>query len=120
MHVKKIIAIFLLTVFLGELVTVDTDILNFIADANQVVLINFSCKNKKKDFQESGENFKTASPVQILKFARTCSNNYQLSVEKENSKIFTLDYRLFVYRKQLIASIDPRKLYPPPQYSLAT
>ncbi|MCM4158152.1 hypothetical protein DHD80_19335 [Gramella sp. AN32] len=116
---KQYIAIFLVMVFLGKLITVDTDILSVVLDANQVVLINPFCEKKINDIEETGDHLKTPSPVQILKLARTCSNNYQLVTEKEIPTVFPSDYKRFLYRKHLVISIHPRKLYPPPKYSIA-
>ncbi|MCM4157935.1 hypothetical protein [Gramella sp. AN32] len=90
---KQFIAIFLVMVFSGKLITVDTDILSFILDADQVVLLNPFCEKKSNNIKETDSYFKTSSPVQILKLARTCSNNYQLVTEKEIPTVFPSDYK---------------------------
>ncbi|MCM4156470.1 hypothetical protein DHD80_10700 [Gramella sp. AN32] len=116
---KEYIAIFLVMVFSGKLITVDTDILSFILEANQVVLLNPFCEKKSNNIKETGDHFKTSSPVQILKLARTCSNNYQLISGKEIPIVFPSDYKQFVYKKLRINNNYSRKLYPPPKYSIA-
>ena len=118
MHGKEYIAIFLVMVFLGKLITLDTDIFSFLLSTDRVVVLNPLCEKKNNDIKETGEHFKSSSPVQLLKLARTCSNNYQLIAEKEIPEIRDLDFREFVYVRPLVISIHPRKLYPPPKYSI--
>lgn len=117
---KKYIAITLVMVFLGKLITVDADFFSFILEANQVVLLNHVCEKKKNDFKETGENLKIPSPIQTLKIARTCSNNYQIIAEKEFPEIINFDYMQFSYETQMILIIHSRKLYPPPKHLIDT
>lgn len=117
---KQYIAIILVMVFSGKLITVDADFFSFIVDANQVVLLNPVCEKKKSNFKETGINVKTSSPVQILKLARTCSNNYHFIVEKEIPDVRHSNYKGFLYTTDLIIDIHFRKLYPPPKNLIAT
>ncbi len=116
MLAKQYIAIFLVIIFSGKLITVDSDLFSFILNNNQIILLNPLCERKNNNLQKNGDNFETSSPIQLLKLARICSNNYQFTDEIEISEIRDQNLREFVYVRPLVLSVHPRKLYPPPKY----
>ncbi len=117
---KQYIAIVLVMVFSGKLITVDADFFSFIVGTNKVLLLNPICEKKKDSFKETSESFKTSSPLKILKLARTCSNNYQIISEKEIPEVLHSEYKRFSYTSHLFVNIHLRKLYPPPKNLIAT
>lgn len=117
---KQYIAIVLVMVFSGKLITVEADFFSFIMDANQEVLLNPVCQKKESDFKKTGLNIKKSSPVQILKLARTCSNNYHFIVENEIPEVRHSDSKGFFYTTDLIVNTHFGKLYPPPKNLIAT
>ncbi|TVZ27112.1 hypothetical protein JM83_2135 [Gillisia sp. Hel_I_86] len=118
MFEKQYIAIVLLMVFSGKLVTVDSDIIGLMLKTDQVVLLNPFCEKKDNNLKETVHNIENSSPIQILKLARICSNNYHFIVGKEIPETQDLDFRKYVYIRPLVISIHPGKLYPPPKYSI--
>ncbi|WP_300441466.1 hypothetical protein [Christiangramia sp.] len=118
MLVKPYIAIFLVVIFLGKIITVDSDIFSYILNNNQIILVNPLCERKNNNLQENADHFGTSSPIQLLKLARICSNNYQFTEEIEITEIRDQDHREFVYVRPLVLSLHPRKLYPPPKFSI--
>ncbi len=117
---KQYIAIILVMVFSGKLITIDADFFSFIMGTNKVLLLNPICEKKKNSFKETGESFKTSTPIQILKLGRTCSNNYQFSSEKQIPEVLHSEYKRFSYTTHLFVNIHLRKLYPPPKNLIAT
>ena len=118
MFEKQYIAIVLLMVFSGKLVTVDSDIIGLMLKTDQVVLLNPFCEKKNNSLNKTVDNIETSSPIQILKLARICSNNYQYTEEIEIPETRDLDFTKFVYIRPLVIIIHPGKLYPPPKYSV--
>ncbi len=115
---KQYIAIVLMMVFSGKLITVDSDIIGLILKTDEVVLLNPFCEKKNNSLNKTVDNIETSSPIQILKLARICSNNYQFTEEIEIPETRDLDFTKFVYIRPLVISIHPGKLYPPPKYSI--
>ncbi|CAL66264.1 secreted protein [Christiangramia forsetii KT0803] len=118
MIIKQSIAILLMIIFSGKLITVDSDIFSFILDTNQVILLNPFCERKNNNLKENGDHFGTSSPIQLSKLARIYSNNYQFTEEIKIPEIRDQNLRKFFYVRPLILGVHPRKLYPPPKYSL--
>ena len=118
MIIKQSIAILLMIIFSGKLITVDSDIFSFILDTNQIILLNPFCEKKNNDLKEEGNTLKNSSLLVIVKLARTCSNNYQFTEKIEIPEIRDQNLMEFVYVRPLILCVHPRKLYPPPKYSI--
>ena len=118
MLAKQYIAIFLVIVFSGKLITVDSDIFSFILNNNQVILLNPFCEKKSNNITGLDSHFGTSSSLQILKLARICSNNYQFIEEIEITEIRDQNLKEFVYVRPLVLSVHPRILYPPPKNSI--
>lgn len=117
---KQYIAIILVMVFTGKLITVDSDFFSFLMGTNKVLLLNPICEKKKNSFKGTGESFKTISPLKILKLARTCSNNYQIIPEKDISEVHYSEYKRFSYTTHLFVNIHQRKIYSPPKNLIET
>jgi len=117
---KQYIAIILVMVFSGKLITVDADIFSFVNGNSMVLLLNPICEKNKNSFKETGESFKFSSPLKILKLARTCFNNYQIIPENEFAEVLHSEYKRFSYTTHLFDVIHLRKLYPPPKNLIET
>ncbi|WP_373056336.1 hypothetical protein [Zunongwangia sp. H14] len=118
MLIKQYIAITMLVVFSGKLITIDSELFSLILKTNEIVLLNPICEKKSDDMKKLGYQFKASSQVHVLKLARICSNNYQQPAGKDIPEVsYSVDKR-FKYRKLQKSNDHSKKLYPPPKYSI--
>ena len=119
MLIKQYIAITMLVVFSGKLITIDSELFSLILKTNQIVLLNPICEKKSDVMKKLGFQFKASSQVHVLKLARICSNNYQQPAGKDIPEVLISVHKRFVYRKLQKSNNHSKKLYPPPKYSIA-
>lgn len=115
MQIKSYIAIFFVAVFLGKFITMDSKLLGFIVDSEEITFVNPACKKLQPNTPKEIQSFDEASLFNSSIVHVICASPFQFEIYSEPIAFAEANYQKHRYQTQSIISNYRDKFYPPPK-----
>lgn len=113
MQLKNHIAILFVVIFLGKMLTMDSQFGIFLEDSG-VTVVNKTCY-KKSDLQNASEELTTANVGHVLQVDFLCHTFFDHSIAEWTPALIENNFRNYKYQTPEIIPTHLEKLYPPPK-----
>ena len=114
MVLKNYLAAFLILIFLGKFVAIDSQLLGIILDTSEVTLVNKMCLKKQLQSDQVAVyvtgNIKTSFELNYL-----CHSVFDLRKDDWSEILSENNFKKYAYRPPGNSSIPGDKFYPPPK-----
>lgn len=114
MQFKRHIALLLVFIFLGKMLTVDAKFLGSLLNSTGVTLVNKNC-HKKSLLSGNSDEVSTPDSRQVLKMDLLCHSAFDHSIAEWLAPPIEDNFLKYKYQTPGIFPTPPEKFYPPPK-----
>ncbi|MFD0976000.1 hypothetical protein [Salinimicrobium gaetbulicola] len=114
MQLKNHVALLLVVIFLGKLVTVDSKGFGALLDSSGMTLVNKMC-SKKLPNNKTSEDLSTDTVIQGLEMDFLCHTAFDHNITEWGVTMTEDNFREYNYQTPGVFSSLQKKFYPPPK-----
>lgn len=117
MKIKIYIATFFILIFLGKLITIDSNIFGLIFKGNEITFVDPFCPNQKLKSAKETNSFHKYLTLNKIEIDVFCNTIYSINFFKIFTFLKKSNYKKVNYFSFLVDSLFSFKFYPPPKFN---
>jgi hypothetical protein len=117
MKIKIYIAAFFIIIFIGKLITIDSNIFGLIFKGNEITFADPFCPNHKLKPAKEINSFHKYSTLNKIKIDIFCNVIYPVNFFQISTILKKYNYKKVNYFSFLVNSLYSFKFYPPPKFN---